>query len=632
MRYRGIIKITLAALLSITALAQQAPQPPQPQGTALVEGTVVRAGSVPPSLVPRARVVLSTIPDRNAPATAPFITRTAVTDNSGRFQLSDVPAGNYSLMASRDGYNRATTTIGVEATKSLTGVSLEMVPVSAISGRIRNRAGVPLANVTVQAHRYAYQVGRRVLIPVQSTLTDDLGQFRLFYLPAGRYVISAKPDAGPVLSPGLNVTNMRASANPGVPQVGNLSGVDVTFSVTGSVRDFLSVGLVPAAMTGTAYVSIYFPGTTDFTAATPIDLKAGEDFTGADFVVSEARAARISGKILNGVTGEPAKSPVTVMLLGTDTPDGGRPPRTNGTVAADGSFEFRAVPPGSYDLVSMIGAIPQGMVFGANGYPGGANINGGGPPRPAGFRDFSVDATGIRLSARVPVVVRDADIKDLVVSAQVGFTVKGRVRVEGRTAEESQKLLEGAHVQIQPDSSTFEIAPMPALIRPDGTFTAVGAIPGSYQVWVMNAAGFAGTQPYVKSVTLGGVDAINPRFVIDREPLGELEVVVGTARGSAQIAVVDAKQAPAKSATLVFVPDTPLRQHFDLYQNGRTNDSGTAQMNMPTGSYTAYAFETIDVGSLWDPEVLQKYSGQGVAVRIEPSGTQSVNLKLIPAR
>ncbi len=631
---RALTTATFAALMSTAILARQAPQAlqaPQFQGFASVEGSVVRAGSVPPALIPRARVVLSSIPDRTNPNPNP-VTRTVATDESGHFLLRDIPAGNYSLIATRDGYTRAITTIGLNDTQFLTGVTLEMTPASAISGRIRNRAGAPLANVSVQAQRYTYREGRRILTPVQTVLTNDLGEFRLYYLQPGRYIVSARPDPGPVLNQGPTA-NLRTSIVPGVPQIGSLSGGEGFQSATATVTEFLSVGLLPASLTGAAYVSIYFPGTMDVEAATPIDLRPGVDFTGADFVVSEARSARIRGKIVNGLTGEPARTPVSVMLISRDSGRTGFGPRLNGTVAPDGTFEFRSVAPGSYDAVAMIGALSPGISFAGSGYPGGASIQGGPRPNPAQQprRDFSVDSTGIRLAARVPITVRDADIEDLILSAQVGHTVKGRVLVEGRSAEESQKMLEGAYVQLQPDPELFETAAMPAPIRADGTFTAVGAIPGTYRIYVMEAVNFPPVQPYVKSVTLAGVDVISPRLVIEREPVGELEIVVASARGTAQVSVLDAKQLPAKSVAVVFIPDGPRRQHFDLYQRGQTTDTGTVLMSMPTGDYIAYAFENIEPNSWWDPEVMQKYAGQGIPVRIEQGGRVSVNLKLIPS-
>jgi hypothetical protein len=222
---------------------------------------------------------------------------------------------------------------------------------------------------------------------------------------------------------------------------------------------------------------------------------------------------------------------------------------------------------------------------------------------------------------------------DVVLTAQVGYTLRGRVTIEGASLDDSQRQLDGVVIQLMPTSGDFESAAMPGIVRPDGSFTIVGALPGTYQIWIMGAANMQPGLTYVKSATLGGIDAINPRLFIDREPRGELEIVVSTARGSAMVSVVDAKQAPAKGATVVFVPETSRRQHFDLYQRGTTDPTnGSVAMNMPVGDYTAYAFQNIEINSWADPEVMQKYAGQGTAVRIEPGERQQLTLKLIPSR
>jgi hypothetical protein len=244
-----------------------------------------------------------------------------------------------------------------------------------------------------------------------------------------------------------------------------------------------------------------------------------------------------------------------------------------------------------------------------------------------------VDSTGVRLAARAPIEVNGTNIEDVVLTAQIGYSLRGRLTVEGASLEEIQRQLDGVVIQLMPTSGDFESAAMPGIVRPDGTFTIVGALPGTYQIWLMGAANMQLGLAYVKSATLGGIDAINPRLFIEGEPRGELEIVVSTARGAATVSVIDAKQVPAKGATVVFVPETSRRQHFDLYQRGTTDPTnGSVAMNMPAGDYTAYAFQNIEINSWLDPEVMQKYAGQGTTVRIEPGGRQQLSLKLIPSR
>jgi hypothetical protein len=562
-----------------------------------------------------------------------------VTDDDGRFALRGIPPGPYNILANRDGYVQASKPVVLASRDSLTNVVLEMTPTGAISGHIRNRAGEPLSNALVQAQRYTYREGRQALTNVQSARTNDLGEFRLYYLTPGRYLINATPESGPRLHPGpANTTTLISSVIPGAPTVGapptgNSEMSELQF-VRASAREFLSVGLLPSPLSGAAFVPVYFPGTMDASAATVIDLSPGENFASADFTVSEMRSIRVRGRIMNGVTGQSADK-ASVILISKDAGGGLLPSRSTGSVTADGTFEFLGVSPGKYDLIALVGTLPAGLSSGGTGYPGGVGINPGPPPQAGGppLRDFSVDATGIRLAARVPIDVNNADIEDVVVTAQMGYTLRGRVLIEGASLEESQRQVNGVAVQLMPTSGDFESAAMPGIVRPDGSFTIVGALSGTYQIWLMGAANMQLGLSYVKSATLGGLDAINPRLVIDGEPRGELEIVVSTARGFATVSVVDAKQAPAKGATVVFVPDASRRQHFDLYQRGITSPTnGTATMNIPAGDYTAYAFENIEVNPWLDPEVMQKYSGQGAAVRIEPGGKQQLNLKLIPGR
>ena len=640
MSYHAIIKLTLVAALLAgleTAVARQVTQaaqtPPatEQQAPASLEGTIVRAGSAPPAGVPRARVILSS-PERgiNVPTM-----QTVITDESGRFVLRDIPPGPYNLMATRDGYVRGTKPIVLAARDSVTNFVLEMTPTGAISGRARNRDGGAIGNASVQAQRYTYRGGRRVLTIVQRTLTNDLGEFRLYYLPPGRYIVSAIPDAGPSIVGGpANTTAMSVPAVPGTPLVGSPpEGGGEAFLGPfrrASTTELLAVGLLPSSLTGVAHLPTYFPGTTDASAATPIDLAPATDFRGADFVVSESRASRIRGRVVNDLTGEPASN-ASVILLSRSQAGEGLPRRQTGTVRSDGTFEFSAVPPGSYDLVAVAGSLPAGMSSGGSGYPGGASIN----PIPfrASPRDFSVDPAGMRLAARIPIEVAGTDIDNLIVTPRAGYTIRGRVLIEGTSLEESQRQLEGVVVQLMPDSGDFESAAMPAPVRPDGTFAIVGALPGTYQIWLMGAANMRMGVVYIKSAMLGGVDVIDPRFVIEREPAGELEIIVSNARGNVEVSVVDTKQSPAASVTVVFVPDAPLRRHYDLYQQGQTNNSGIARMPaIPAGDYTAYAFENIEPGSWWDPDVMQQYAGLGTPIRIEANGRHRLTLKSIPAR
>ena len=62
---------------------------------------------------------------------------------------------------------------------------------SAIAGRISDESGEPLEGVTVLAMRSMCFEGRRRLVPIVTTTTDDAGDYRLQKLSPASYVVMA---------------------------------------------------------------------------------------------------------------------------------------------------------------------------------------------------------------------------------------------------------------------------------------------------------------------------------------------------------------------------------------------------------------------------------------------------------
>ena len=132
------------------------------------------------------------------------ITFTATTDDLGKFVLRDVDEGSYRLFVARNGFvrgeygqrsvNRPGTVITVRAGQQITDVAFRLIPASTISGRVMDSTGEPLAAVTVQALRSTYDAtGKRTLQPVGTAKTNDLGEYRIYWINPGRYFISANP-------------------------------------------------------------------------------------------------------------------------------------------------------------------------------------------------------------------------------------------------------------------------------------------------------------------------------------------------------------------------------------------------------------------------------------------------------
>jgi hypothetical protein len=73
-------------------------------------------------------------------------------------------------------------------------VDISVPRTSAISGRVLDEYGDPMANANVRVQRIEFSKGRRRLVGVRGATgrqTNDLGAYRIFGVPPGRYLVSA---------------------------------------------------------------------------------------------------------------------------------------------------------------------------------------------------------------------------------------------------------------------------------------------------------------------------------------------------------------------------------------------------------------------------------------------------------
>jgi len=194
---------------------------------------------------------------------------------------------------------------------------------SVISGRLSDESGEPIGGVRVLAMRYQYLPnGLRQLTPVATGnpvggMTDDLGQFRVFGLMPGTYIVSAQMF-------GLNI-----GSAPGIATINQPNSPD------------------------DGYVTTYFPGTGNVDEAQGVTVGVGQEQL-ASFSMLPSRTSRISGIVRNS-NGRPAVG--TMVTLRTVT--GGMMSMSGGgATGADGSFSLANVPPGEHflDVRPLIGA------------------------------------------------------------------------------------------------------------------------------------------------------------------------------------------------------------------------------------------------------------------------------------
>jgi hypothetical protein len=279
------------------------------KGTAIIRGRVLRLDTSAP--LRRARVTLR----RSGLAEPPA----AVTDEQGRYELKEIPAGRFTVVAIKDGFvaaeygqNGAGTSgrpIELSDGQVFERADVSIASGGVLTGQILDDAGEPQGGVTVRALKPQFVDGIAVPGPAVGTadVTDDLGQFRLFGLPGGEYFVGAA--AGDGTSP-----------------------------------EFLGTSVASFERA----TKTFHPGTTRANEARPVRVGAGQEVGGLVFSVSPRRRFRISGTVISG-PGQPAiDARLSVTQEGMS---GGRAFATM-RLRPDGSFTSGELSPGEYTIVA----------------------------------------------------------------------------------------------------------------------------------------------------------------------------------------------------------------------------------------------------------------------------------------
>jgi hypothetical protein len=287
-----------------------------PTGTAVLRGRVTRADSGAP--IRRAQVTVFAPELRES--------RTAMTDDEGRYELKQLPGGRYTVGVNKGGYvalqfgQRRPFEPG-QPLQLVDGQILEKIDFAlprggVITGRIVDEFGEPVTGAQVQAMRYRFVNGGRRLMPVQSApQTDDRGEFRIFGVAPGDYYVNA------------TVRQM-------------------TF---GGVSDD-RVGYAPT----------YYPGTPVSSEAQRVTVGIGEEVDGISFSIAPTRTANVTGIARDG-EGKPMSNSFVNVIQRTDN---GLPQYGAGgaQTRADGSFTISNLPPGSYTLQARSNGASNGDV------------------------------------------------------------------------------------------------------------------------------------------------------------------------------------------------------------------------------------------------------------------------------
>ena len=83
--------------------------------------------------------------------------------------------------------------VSLTVDEKVTDLDVSLVPTAVISGRVVDFEREPVPDARVRAYAMLHRGERVILSPVARARADDLGEYRLYNLVGGKYIVSASP-------------------------------------------------------------------------------------------------------------------------------------------------------------------------------------------------------------------------------------------------------------------------------------------------------------------------------------------------------------------------------------------------------------------------------------------------------
>lgn len=548
---------------------------PAPKGS--ITGRVLAADTGRPVI--RARVMLAGAQVQGG--------RGALTDNEGRFELTDLPEGRYTLTAGKTGFItlsygqrrplQAGTPIQLADAQQLTGLDFRLPRGSVIAGHVFDEAGDPLPGASVRVMRYEYAQGNRQLVPVGVAQTDDLGGYRVWGLNPGDYYVSAVtapfgPGGGRGFLPG------------GPPPGGGGRG--------GRFGGPAGAGAPGDAAEQVAYAPTFYPGVPSVAEARAVTVGLSMEVPSVDFGVLLVHTVRIAGRVTN-----PDGTPTTsgnIALLPETGVGGGRGPGAGANASRidwDGSFSMASVPPGRYIL------------------------------RARG--DDTVDPQ----FAVTPITIGELDQTNLTVVLSPAATITGTVtfqNTQGNSTPDPGQVRVAA-----PLVDTIDFGPNPTTrVERNGTFTLSGVQAGSHLFRAQgNPRGWM-----LKSVTINGRETIDtPIELRSGQKLAGVTLVFTDRLTEVNGTITDDRGQPITEYTLLAFPtDEQLwRPQSRQIMTTRPDQNGKYQIRgLPAGDYYLVAVDPAEQGEWFEAAYLSAHRPSATRFSVTEGDVKTQDFKL----
>lgn len=618
LKAQSFIRIAALVLVPAALIAQQRDAAPQRFGTAEISGVVWSAGTAPQ---PVRRVVVN-LTGGDLPA------RSVITDDSGQFVFSRLPAGTYSVMAKKPAYlatefgsqkpGRAGSKIALAAGERR-AIGLTIFKGASIAGTLRDETGNPVGGVSVSAIDAKAARDPNAILAPETVTTDDRGEYRIFGLMPGDYIIAASAmpaGAGDIaMRPASEMDALLASLT---QRQNRTLPVASTPTVAGAPSP-TSTPLPKPALVG--YAPIFYPGTPIFADSPRIHVEAGDERDGISFSTGYVPVASIEGVVTGGVPN------LAAVQLGI-TPDS---PRfnvisTGGITAtppdANGVFKYGNLTPGHYRIVARARSGPPDPNAAAP--TGRAQMAGGGAP-PIGV---TLPPNGDWLYAVAEVDVRGQDVTGVGLQLQPAGTVSGKVvwDIAKELAPDDFSTIRVSVSQVggswTAQTGNTRVGPgmtsvPPVVLNDDGTFEIKGVGPSLYTMTVQLPPEY-GTVWKLRSAVVDGRDLLDTPF---QGPVSLRDVTLTLSDKRTQVTGTMRTASGQAAGDYYVVAFSTERANWRVgsrrNMTARPATNGTFEFaDLPPGDYYLAVLTDLDPLDWQLPESLETLSQAGVRIRI----------------
>ena len=436
-----VVMLLLSMVYLSTASQELFPQSRTEPGGSIAGQITLHGRPVPGALVS----VLS------APPIGRDTVATAKTDANGHYQVANLRAGRYAVVASapplvsQEEARGERREISLEPGEGRDHVDFTMIGGGAITGRVADAEGRPVVGEEIAIFALSTTIWRPYYGNHQLTSTDDRGIYRAYGLPPGRYKVSVGKGGGsPYRRLNYEQSYYPQTYYPGVSEEpkagiieltegGEVSNVDIT--VGKRLRTYEASGRIVEAETGHPQPGInwgyggnamssfgmksdegggfritglmpgrysVFAGCEGDYYSDPVEFEVTDrDLTGLE--VRRKRGASISGRVIvDGVSDQAVLSKLSQVSLSAR----GNTGQVGSSIDKTGAFYFCGLRPGRVRITAESGRQP-------------------------GFRILRVERHGTELKEGIDVSPGDHVTDVRVVLAYVTGVIRGQVIVEG---------------------------------------------------------------------------------------------------------------------------------------------------------------------------------------------------------